>query len=255
MNPTRIKLMLGGVPVDCLLRFPETAAWFADYQLPPGEPQSDPVMIPEEEWESFLELKLGELPYTEYSALTAFLSDALLSQNRVILHAAALRWQGRAILICGESGVGKSTQTAGLRRLRPGAFGVICGDRPILEHPSSWERRGESERPTVLVHPSPWNGKEGWHDAEAAPLGGIVLLSRGPENRIAPARNVAAAVRLYASFIQSSIREQNIRSLAELATELVKNFPVWTLESARVPDSTALLLETLESAPWPEEQK
>jgi len=39
----------------------------------------------------------------------------------------------RAWLLAGPSGVGKSTQIKSLQSLEPGAFGVICGDRPVLE--------------------------------------------------------------------------------------------------------------------------
>ena len=172
---------------------------------------------------------------TEYTVLTAFVSDALMAADRLIMHAVAIRWRDKAYLITAPSGTGKSTQFKHLNALRPGEFSVICGDRPVL-----WIQNGE-----VTVHPSPWNGKESWHGAPAAPLGGIILLRRGEENRLESPQPREIALELFPQIIQSCRLEEKIRRSAQLETQLLEAAPLWRLTTFRVPDSTELLLEAV----------
>ena len=265
-------LTLGGVALRCRLRYPETAAYF-DAFAPSGAASpcveaSEPVSIPDRDWSEALREGMTDDAHSEFSMLTNYCSDALLRYDRVILHAAALRWRDGAYLICAPSGTGKSTQAGALQALRPGEFGVICGDRPVLEfrlsapchseqseesvssvpfHRHS-ERSEESASPVpapILVHPSPWNGKENWHGAEAAPLAGLILLSRGPENRLTALTDREAALTMYQHFLQSAWVPENIRRVAALETRLLRAVPIWLLESDQVPDSTRLLLDAV----------
>ena len=99
--------------------------------------------------------------------------------------------------------------------------------------------------PEVIVHPSPWNGKENWHGADAAPLGGIILLRRGEENRLEAAQPREIALELYAQFIQTAADPDKIRKVAELETRMLESVPLWRLTTNTVPDSTRLLLESV----------
>ena len=151
----------------------------------------------------------------------------------MILHAVALRWNDKAWLITARSGVGKSTQAKYLQELCPGEFGIICGDRPILEFREN----------DIIAHPSPWNGKENWHGAEKAPLGGVILLERGDENRIESLSPKEAAIPVYVQVIQNAVEAEKIHKSTALITRLLKNVPIWRLTTHQVPDSTRLLLE------------
>lgn len=121
-------------------------------------------------------------------------------------------------------------------KLCPGETGIINGDKPVLEC---------STDGTVMVHPSPWTGKEGWAGAEAAPLAGIVLLRRGKENSMVPARTTVAACGIFKSIFQSFENDQMIQNAAALAEKIIKSAPVWMLTSRDVPDSTKLLINTM----------
>ena len=256
-------LTLGGVTLRCRFRYSETAAYF-DAFAPSGaaspcvEAPEPPVSIPDRDWSEALREGMTDDAHSEFSMLTNYCSDALLRYDRVILHAAALRWRDGAYLICAPSGTGKSTQAGALQALRPGEFGVICGDRPVLEFrlsaPCHSERSEESVSPVpapILVHPSPWNGKENWHGAEAAPLAGLILLSRGPENRLTALTDREAALTMYQHFLQSAWEPENIRRVAALETRLLRAVPIWLLESDQVPDSTRLLLDAVFPAEQP----
>ena len=230
---TDFTVTLAGRSFRVSARYAETASYFPapdpEAPLVPGAP----VSIPETDWQEYLQSGMEDCAHTEYSMLTAHCSDALLAFDCVILHAAALRWRDRSWLIIAPSGVGKSTQTRNLQELLPGEVSVICGDRPVLE------RCGGAFR----VHPSPWNGKENWHGAEAAPLGGLILLRRGPENRLYALREDEAILNLYVAFIQTSASVEAVTKVADLEDGVLRAVPTWLLVSDTVPDSTRCLVE------------
>lgn len=230
---TDFTVTLAGRSFRVSARYAETASYFPapdpEAPLVPGAP----VSIPETDWQEYLQSGMEDCAHTEYSMLTAHCSDALLAFDCVILHAAALRWRDRSWLIIAPSGVGKSTQTRNLQAPLPGEVSVICGDRPVLE------RCGGAFR----VHPSPWNGKENWHGAEAAPLGGLILLRRGPENRLYALREDEAILNLYVAFIQTSASVEAVTKVAGLEDAVLRAVPTWLLVSDTVPDSTRCLVE------------
>ena len=98
---------------------------------------------------------------------------------------------------------------------------------------------------TVMVHPSPWNGKENMRGAAAAPLGGIILLQRGAENTIERVEPRRAAPFVYASVFQTYDSEAAIRRAGALAARLTEAVPIWQLTNRGVPDSTRLLYDTI----------
>lgn len=268
-------IALSGVRVRVRARYPDTVRYFRDYALPEAPQETSPEkgkgtaacggggVMPESsapaslcsgeqcappapvlpavaelgdwEWRQSAAAGMPESAYTEYTVLTAFVSDALLDADRVIIHGVALRWQDKAYLITAPSGVGKSTQFKHLNALRPGEFSVICGDRPVLAFD------GEE----IIVHPSPWNGKESWCGAAPAPLEGIILLCRGEENRLDPVAPRDIALELFPQFIQSCREEAAIRKVADFATRMLESVPAWRLTTFKVPDSTMLLLESV----------
>ena len=268
-----IEVTLARLTLPCALQYPEAAVFPAPDPTAPRA-EIDPVCLSPEDWAYYTARGFAASPQAEYSLLTAAFSDALMDFDRLIIHGVALCWRDRAWLICAPSGVGKSTQARWLQTLRPGEFAVISGDRPILEFlpalpnchserseesvpPRHSERSEESVPPShsaaaaigsqppapILVHPSPWNGKEDWYGAEAAPLAGIILLQRGEENRLEALKPRKAAVSVYTQLIQTAAREKKIRQAAELTNRLLRTVPVWRLTSRQPPASTQLLLD------------
>lgn len=239
------RLLLAGVSLPFSVRIPETARLLRDRAPAPDWNcpvckedclELPPVAIPEADWRDFLAEGFENSPYTEYSLITEYFGDALLRRNRLIVHAAALRFRDHAWLICGHPGAGKSTQTKLLQELCPGEFSVICGDRPILDFSADGQ---------ILVHPSPWNGKENWHGAAAAPLKGMILLERGPENRLLSLTENEAAIPMYYNLIHSGTEQETILQAARMETTLLNAVPIWSLTSNTIPDSTRMLLESV----------
>jgi energy-coupling factor transporter ATP-binding protein EcfA2 len=260
------QITLAGVSLPYRMRFPGEKAFaaFAGNRTPEPVP---PVCISDSDWEYYRAEGYLENAQVEYSLLTAHFSDALLAYDRVILHAVALRWRDRAYLICGNSGVGKSTQARCLQELRPGEFGIISGDRPVLQFCHSERSAAEPKNPSpvpkpsplgegvtasavtdegpIIVHPSPWNGKENWHGAPAAPLAGLILLERGDKNRLVALTEREAVLQTYLSFIHTCSEPRIIHRVAALETRLLRAAPIWKLTTDEVPASTELLLESV----------
>ena len=126
----------------------------------------------------------------------------------------------------------------GTKNRGPGATPIVC-------HPERSEAESKDPFSSILVHPSPWNGKENWHGAPAAPLAGIILLERGPRNRLYALTEQEAGIPFYNHMIQSAWEPENVRRVASMITRLLSAVPIWKLISNEVPASTELLLESV----------
>ncbi|MBR3241268.1 MAG: hypothetical protein IKF90_01030 [Parasporobacterium sp.] len=178
-------------------------------------------------------------PFAEFCLLCEQTSEYMLEYDRCIFHAAALSFGGRSWLIAAGSGVGKSTICQSLMEKYPDEVTVINGDKPALQF---------TDDGGILVHPSPWNGKEGMHGAREAILAGIFLLRRGSENSIITAKESEAAVRVYINIFQSFQDEKVMKEAGVMADHMIRSAPVWLLTSKDVSETTHLVYRTMKEA-------
>lgn len=116
-------------------------------------------------------------PFLERAAICRAFARELFARDVLLLHGSCVVLDGKAYLFAARSGTGKSTHT----RLWCQCFGsravILNDDKPFValtaQGPVAWG--------------SPWSGKHGLDANRSAPLSGICLLRRGPENRIVPA--------------------------------------------------------------------
>ena len=235
MNDSIKTVCLGGVSLPLRLRYEESAAWLRRFAAPRVE--GAPVAVSDEDFAAWRGADSAIDAYAEFCLLCMPASEALFAHERCVFHAAALRFRDRAWLIAGGSGVGKSTHCRELLSLAPGELTVINGDKPVLEC---------REDGSVLVHPSPWNGKEGWQGGEAAPLAGLVCLRRGEASRMEACCAREAAPMVFSNVFQSYSDERVIRAAGRMAEKILRAAPVWRLTSRDVRDSAGLLLEFLQ---------
>lgn len=172
--------------------------------------------------------------YVEYMELCPALSSALLPFGRVIFHAVAFLWQGRAWLLTAPSGTGKSTQYCQWKLLYGDRLQIINGDKPIV-----YIQDGD-----VYVTSSPWTGKEMMSQRLTAPLGGIICLEQAEENRIRRLHTREAVGPLYAQFLYDCAGPEEVRAVCRLEEAMLRQ-PVWLLENRGDADSVKLCHQTL----------
>ena len=162
-----------------------------------------------------------------YALATAGLGTALF-------HSAVVSYKGRGYMFLGKSGTGKSTHARLWLEYVAGTE-LVNDDNPVVRFYDDVDGK-----PGAVVYGSPWSGKTPCYRNVQAPVGGIVLLSQAPYNKIVRLRGVEA----YAALVTSISGKRWDRSLADglHATEnaLAKNVPVWHLEC--LPDEAAAKL-------------
>ncbi len=228
--------LAGGIALYFSLHFDETIKFFGSFTKSVETILENAISVKDYEFEDWKLLGNEVNAYGEYSLLSLQTSEALFEHQRFVFHSVALRWHDKAWLITAPPGVGKSTQYKNLKELYGDEFSIINGDRPIIQI---------MENGGIMVHPSPWNGKENWQGADAAPLAGIICLKQGQDNAIKPLTAKEAAVTVLASVFHSYENEQIVRKAAKLATAMLKPTPVWFLTNKGDLASSALLRDTL----------
>ncbi len=229
-------LTLAGRNLPVSLLFEETGRYFSTYISKADTIDTDGVSISESQHSQWMPPGQEITPFTEYSLLCIPVSEQLMVYGGCIFHAGAFRWRDRAWLVAAPSGVGKSSRLKTLTEKWPEEVSVINGDKPALLC---------RDDGSVLVCPSPWNGKEGWHGAEAAPLGGIFILQRGEEDLIRPAENIEKAVFLFHSVFHTWKDEETLRLAGKMADRLGRSVPVWHLTGYDIAQSTQLICDEL----------
>ncbi len=159
--------------------------------------------------------------------------------DALLLHAAAVKADGRGYAFSAARGVGKTTHLRAWQETLGDRVTVINGDKPLVR------RRQDGH---WWVYGTPWCGKEGEQTNTCCPLNAICLLSRGQENAISRATLTdAAAGVLEATLLPptTALRDR----MAVLVGALVRDVPVFTVSC--LPDHTAaeLVYATLAGMP------
>jgi hypothetical protein len=159
--------------------------------------------------------------------------DELLFQHRlaregaVEVHACGLVWRDRAVVLCGQSGAGKST-TARLWRRHTRGTQVLSDDRMVLR-PSG---RG------VRAWGTPWHGDGGFASPESRPLGALFFLRHGRQSTARPLGPADAAARLLARSFPPPWDARAMARALETCAAVTASVPAWEL--AFRPDRTAI---------------
>lgn len=164
-------------------------------------------------------VSLGQL---ESLAFYRKIAELLMNDDCVLMHGAAIEYEGKAYIFTAKSGTGKTTHIS----LWEKAFGnkviVINGDKPLLRV------KKQGENVTITVYGTPWCGKEGKNANKSAPLGGICLLYRSPKNTVKRAENEKAVPFLLGQLYFGK-NEGSTAYLLETLDLLIKNVPIYTL--------------------------
>ena len=156
------------------------------------------------------------------NALMVLFAMATADKQTALFHAAVVSHAGKAYLFLGKSGTGKSTHARLWLEHIEGAE-LVNDDNPVV-------------RDTV-VYGSPWSGKTPCYRNVSYPLGGIVLLSQAPYNKIRRLGGIEAYAALVASISGQRWDGRIADGLHQTENALATNVPVWHLEC--LPDEEA----------------
>ncbi len=163
--------------------------------------------------------------YCEGICVYRAIAEKLPLFDGFVFHGAAVEIDGRGFVFAAPSGTGKSTHISLLLRNYPENVHIINGDKPVLRcFPSDGESDGEWR-----VCSTPWAGKEDMKIARDVCLAGIVLLSRGAENKISrvdPTEHFSQVIRQVYIPEDASARMQTL----SLVDGLSRAMPFYHLE-------------------------
>lgn len=202
------------------------------------EVDSADVFLTDDEWNEELLKYKGKNSEMEIenAALMLRASNRLLQWNLCLFHGTAFLWRGKAWIFCAPSGTGKTTQYALWKYCYGEEVTIINGDKPLMEL---------TEKNEIIVHPSPWRGKEGMGSEVSAPLGGIIYLQQGSENRIERMDKKLAVPKLFRQFLFHPDNFSTVRKIAKFEDVMISEYPVWYLTNRGDVQSAKLAHDTI----------
>ncbi len=163
---------------------------------------------------------VGPLRIFEAAGLFEILSGFAMS----VLHSSYITFDGRAILFCGESGVGKSTQ-ARLWEKYKGAF-VVNGDRVLIDTKD------------MSANGICYSGTSGICHNVTSPVAAVVILGQSPKNFI---RRAGATEAFKTLLCQSAYYPHDAKSVSvatETAAKIASSVAVYKFDCT--PDESAV---------------
>ena len=159
-------------------------------------------------------------------ALKMMYALATAGKGTMIIHAAVVSCEGKGYLFLGPSGTGKSTHARLWLKHFEGTE-LLNDDHPVV-------RDG-------IVYGSPWSGKKTpCYRNVSVPIGGIVMLSQAPYNKIRRLSGIEAYVDLAESVGSMPWNIRISENLHQTMNRLAQTIPMWHLEC--LPDEEAARL-------------
>ena len=158
-----------------------------------------------------------------YALSTAELGVALF-------HSSTVSFGDKAYMFLGVSGTGKSTHSSLWLKYIEGTE-LLNDDNPVVR---------VFDDGHATVYGSPWSGKTPCYRNLSYPLGGIVLLSQAPYNKIQRLKGIHAYVALVPSISGKRWDKRIADGLHKTENALAMNIPTWHLEC--LPDEAAAQL-------------
>lgn len=164
------------------------------------------------------------------NALMILFALSTASQGVALFHSSTVSFDGKAYMFLGVSGTGKSTHSSLWLKHISGTE-LLNDDNPVVR---------VFDDGSATVYGSPWSGKTPCYRNLSYPIGGIVLLSQAPYNKIHRLQGIHAYVALVPSISGKRWEASIADGLHDTENRLAMNVPVWHLEC--LPDEAAAQL-------------
>lgn len=200
--------------------YENTYRYFKDFLIQ-TEPGCSDIEIDEDEIKTWgKKWNMDDETFTEYNLSLYHVCEYLLNYDMCLFHCAAIIFNGKALIFTAPSGTGKTTQIKNWCHLYPEEVIILNGDKPILDF----------SHDQIIVHSSPWKGKEGWGcDGYSAPLSAVIYLAQGKENKLDRLSVKQAVVPLLKRFLFRVEHEEDVLKVCQLEEKLLKSIPVYKL--------------------------
>ena len=164
------------------------------------------------------------------NALMILYALATAGQGIALFHASTVTFADKAYMFLGVSGTGKSTHSSLWLKYIEGTK-LLNDDNPVVR---VWDD-GD-----IIVYGSPWSGKTPCYRNKSYQLGGVVMLSQAPYNKIRRLSGIYAYVALVPSISGKRWDQRIADGLHDTENALAMNIPIWHLEC--LPDEAAAQL-------------
>lgn len=203
-----------------------------------GEP--DMIIIPPQE---NLDRMQNEHPRLspaaiEYLGTGCMFYYKLLKFGGFMLHSSTISYDGKAYIFTADSGTGKSTHTSLWRKYIDGVE-MINDDKPAIKLIDG----------RFYAVGTPWSGKTDQNTDVSVPVGGVVLLRRGTENKIRPATPLETIPFLMRQ-TQLPSKPENVDILTDLLDKFIRQTPIFVLECDMSEDAVKTSFEALTGAKY-----
>ena len=194
------------------------------------------IVISKEAVDQYIRQYEASRGYSESINALYMASNVLMDYGYCAFHAVAVRVCGKGYLIAAESGVGKSTQFMNLKKLYPETVEIINGDKPFLQF---------TDDQRVIIHTSPWRGKERFGSDICSDLDSIIFLKQAKENRLDRLDPKNAVTRSLRKFLYYPDSIDMIKKVCELERRLLNHTPLFSFANTGDLASSELLYKKL----------
>lgn len=227
----RITIKLAGHRLAIIDACGGLAALFEKYR---AEDDFEPEFTIESSAESVNGIPVSTGVYSRFFLIHKLISNFLIDNGVLTVHASALRYENKAYLFSASSGTGKSTHTRFWRETFSDKVVMISDDQPLIRIDGNG----------VYACGSPYNGKEKLGSNIEAPVGDICLIERGEENRIELLSKAKALLYLSPNVYMPHESEYSQKALKLIKT-LVETIPIYRHAATHDPSSAEYAMRHL----------
>ena len=172
-----------------------------------------------------------------YNLLLSSYQFVCAQSGALLMHAGALDHHGDAIVFCGVSGAGKSTQvTSWINQFKATPINY---DHPCVV----WNGN------VPIAYGSPWGGKENYCKSTGAPIKAIVFVNKSDQDSVEELKKGEAFSLLALHNPLPHIRPEMDAKLLDTVERLVKSVPVYRQNCTKTPKATETLYRALYGSP------
>lgn len=145
------------------------------------------------------------------------LRELLLHFSALLFHAARISYEDTGIIFCAPSGTGKTTQAELWKQWKQAE--ILCNDRTLIR------KTGEG----FLTYGIPMDGSKPVGSTQCCPLGTVILLLQGEENRIQRLMPMLAVTKMMEQVVIDTWNPEFHEEAIDFLFHLIKKVPVYQL--------------------------